>query len=397
MSSALSEAERFHRLWLIRSENIGPRTFRLLLRRFGSAQAALEALPSLTENTKPIRLAPRDDIAREMEALQRRGIRLLAMDEPGYPPLLAVCDDAPPLLSVQGRLEALQRPMVSIVGSRNASAAGLAFTDQLTRGLGRAGYVIVSGLARGIDARAHRASLQSGTVAVLPGGHAAIYPSEHEELAEQIAENGAIISEMPLGWEPRGRDFPRRNRIVASLSLGTIVVEAARRSGSLITAKFAGERGREVFAVPGSPLDPRAEGPNDLLRHGAALCASVEDVTQVLDTLRDRAPGGDLFTRPTLTFDLETEEPRRDVSAGAAMPAAPDLPSETVSPVRDDGADPVQSIRALLGPAPISVDELVRSARLPARDVQTLLFELELAGEVERHGGNLVSIITKKP
>ncbi|MBV9395760.1 MAG: DNA-protecting protein DprA, partial [Methylobacteriaceae bacterium] len=306
MNSAprLSDEQRLDWLQLIRSENIGPRTFRTLLNRFGGAAAALQALPELIRrNTsgRSIKMASRAEVEEEMTAAAALGVRFIALGEPDYPPPLRAIDAAPPLIAVRGQARALAEPAVAIVGSRNASAAGLAFTDRLARGLGRTGFVIVSGLARGIDLAAHRATLESGTIAVLAGGHGRPYPAEHAPLLDEIAEKGATVSEMPLNWEPRGRDFPRRNRIVSGLSLGTVVVEAARRSGSLITARFASDQGREVFAVPGSPLDPRSEGTNDLLREGATLCTRVEDVESVLAPLLGRRPD-DLFT--------ESEPPR---------------------------------------------------------------------------------------
>jgi DNA processing protein len=218
-------------------------------------------------------------------------VRFVAIGEPDYPPLLAEIDSAPPLLACRGRIAALHQPAAAVVGSRNASAAGLTFADRLARGLGRAGYVVVSGLARGIDQRAHAASLETGAVGVLAGGHAKPYPGEAVPLIERMVEFGAVVSEMPIGQEPRGRDFPRRNRIVSGLALATIVVEAARGSGSLITARLALEQNRQVFAVPGSPLDPRAEGTNDLLKQGATICTCVEDVAATLEPMRPR----DLF------------------------------------------------------------------------------------------------------
>ncbi|MGO9757544.1 MAG: DNA-processing protein DprA, partial [Roseiarcus sp.] len=289
----LSDAERFDWLRLIRSENVGPRTFGALINHYGGAGAALAALPDLARRggaARQIRVATTGEIEREMTAAREAGVRFVALGEPEYPPALRHIDSAPPLLALRGREEALQRPAVAIVGSRNASAAGLTFTERLARGLGAAGYVIVSGLARGVDQRAHAASLGSGTIGVLAGGHARPYPPEAAPLIARIVEAGAVVSEMPLEWEPRGRDFPRRNRLVSGLALGAVIVEAARNSGSLITARFAAEQNREVFAVPGSPLDPRAEGTNDLLREGANLCARIEDVLAVLEPIRARNP-----------------------------------------------------------------------------------------------------------
>ena len=277
---------------------------------------------------------------------------------------LARIDDAPPLIAVQGNRAIFARPLVAIVGSRNASAAGMKFADRLARELGTAGYGIASGLARGIDAAAHRASLATGTIAVLAGGHARIYPPEHVDLLHSILDQGAAISEMPLEWEPRARDFPRRNRLISGLSAGVVIVEAARRSGSLITARMAGEQGREVFAVPGSPLDPRAEGTNGLLKQGAIMVTETADVLSAL--------------APILGRDLDTpmEEPE---------PIGP--------PEREPGADERSRIVGLLGPAPCSVDDLVRMSAASPAIVRVVLLELELAGRIERHGGGLVSLV----
>ena len=277
----------------------------------------------------------------------------------------------------------MQQPAVAIVGSRNASAAGLAFADRLARGLGQAGYVVVSGLARGIDQRAHVASLETGTIAVLAGGHAKPYPPEAAPLLPRIAENGAILTEMPIAWEPRGRDFPRRNRIVSGLALGVVIVEAARGSGSLITARLAAEQGREVLAAPGSPLDPRAEGTNDLLRDGATLCARVEDALNALEPLRARGSVGRM-EESRLGDNLWLDEP---VDAG-----------ETASTERDDSDATATGARvaALLGPAPVSINELARVANADVRSVRAALIELELAGRIERSGGDRVALLTER-
>ena len=316
------------------------------------------------------RICSREDAEKELEAARGRGIELLGLGEPDYPQRLQMIDDAPPLIAVRGAPEILNRPLVAIVGSRNASAAGMRFADKLARDLGEAGYGIVSGLARGIDAAAHRASLAAGTVAVLAGGHERIYPAEHVELLEQIVENGAAISEMPLAWEPRARDFPRRNRLISGLSLGVVIVEAARRSGSLITARLAGEQGREVFAVPGSPLDPRAEGTNGLLKQGATLVTEADDVIAVLVPILGR------------DMDRSAEHLEQAPEDDAAMQA---------------GAEPAENDRArivsLLGPTPAAIDDLVRLSRTSPAIVRTVLLELEIAGRLERHGGTLVSLI----
>ncbi|MBK9082802.1 MAG: DNA-protecting protein DprA [Rhizobiales bacterium] len=399
----LSQAQRRDWLRLIRSENVGPRTFRALLNRMGGAAAALAALPELSRKSgKPVRVAPLDEIEREMEAAERLGVAFVGMGEPDYPESLRAIADAPPLMAVRGQIATLRRPMVAIVGSRNASAVGLAMAERLAHGLGEAGYVVVSGLARGVDARAHRASLERGGVGVLAGGHRRIYPSEHVDLADALAGSGALVSEMPLDWEARGRDFPRRNRIVSGLSLGVIVVEAARRSGSLITARFAAEQGREVFAVPGSPLDPRAEGPNDLIADGATMCRSLDDVIRVLDAMRGR-PQEDLFAEGAPLADSEPLWDELDLSDAAAAPRASlefefdepavvmarEAPRET-----SRGMDARAALLALLGPAPISVDELLRLAELPAPVARAALVELELDGRALRHDGGLVSLAT---
>jgi DNA processing protein len=397
----LSDEQRLDWLRLIRSESIGPRTFRALLNQFGGAAAALDALPGLVRRRgrSGLKMTSRAEAERETEHAARLGIRFIALGEPDYPRTLQAIETAPPLLAVRGSAAVLSRPTVAIVGSRNASAAGLAFTERLSRDLGTAGYVVVSGLARGIDARAHKAALATGTVAVLAGGHDRIYPTENVPLLDRIlAEGGAVVSEMPLEWEPRGRDFPRRNRIVSGLSYGVVVMEAARRSGSLITASFALEQGREVFAMPGSPLDPRAEGANDLIRGGATLCGSVEHVTSVLAPLI----GTDLERKPEArepASRVYDEEPLWDelgpIKGMAAevgpAPYAPAFPDEEGA-VGNPGDDR-SVVTQLLGPAPVSVDELARQSGLPIRTIHMTLLELELAGRIERHGGNAVSIV----
>ena len=284
----LTDAERIDRLRLIRSDNIGPRTFRSLVHHFGSARAALERLPDLARRggaLKPQRICGEADARAELEASAKLGVRLIAPGEDGYPPRLAMLDDAPPLLAVRGIRDVLMRPMIAIVGSRNASAAGLKFASLLARDLSDAGFVIASGLARGIDQAAHRASIEGGTVAVLAGGHDKIYPPEHVDLLTALLSQGAAISEMPLGYVARAHDFPRRNRLISGAALGVVVVEAALRSGSLITARIATEQGREVFAVPGSPLDPRAAGTNDLIKQGATLTTEASDVIQAVEPI----------------------------------------------------------------------------------------------------------------
>jgi DNA processing protein len=367
INKSLTDAERLNRLRLIRSDNVGPRTFSSLLQHFGNARAALERLPDLARRggaDRAARICSEEDARAELAASQRLGVSLLAPGEAGYPPRLAMLDDAPPLLGVRGAPEASMRPMIAIVGSRNASGAGLKFAGQLARDLGEAGFVIVSGLARGIDQAAHRATIQSGTVAVLAGGHDKIYPPEHEDLLAAIIEaEGAAISEMPLGHVPRARDFPRRNRLISGSALGVVVVEAAHRSSSLITARMAAEQGREVFAVPGSPLDPRAAGANDLIKQGATLVTEAADVIHAVEPIMERP----------VAFPLS--EPDGERLAG------------------DPQADERARITSLLGPSPVSIDDLIRMAGTSPAIVRTVLLELELAGRLERHGGGLVSLI----
>jgi DNA processing protein len=286
-----NDAERIDWLRLIRSQNVGPRTFRTLLKHCGSAGVALDRLPEFARRggaSGTPRICSRADAERELKAAAAMGVSLVALGEPAYPLRLQMIDDAPPLLAVRGQSSALAMSMVAIVGARNASAAGVKFAERIARELGEAGFGIASGLARGIDAGAHRASLKTGTIAAMAGGHDHIYPPEHGPLAEAILAAGALISEMPLGWEPRARDFPRRNRLISGLAVGVVIVEAAHRSGSLITARMAAEQGREVFAVPGSPLDPRAAGTNDLIKQGAALVTDASDVISAIQPILER-------------------------------------------------------------------------------------------------------------
>lgn len=396
----LSDAQRFDWLRLIRSENVGPRTFRALVNHAGGAKAALEALPDLARKgglRRDIRIAAAPEVERELELARKLGVRFVALGEPEYPPALRASEEAPPpILAFKGREEALQQPAIAIVGSRNASAAGLAFADRLARGLGQAGYVVISGLARGIDLRAHVASLETGTVGVLAGGHARIYPPEAVPIAPRISEHGAIVSEMPIEWEPRGRDFPRRNRIVSGMSLGVVVVEAARGSGSLITAKFALDQNREVFAVPGSPLDPRAEGANDLLRDGARLCARIDDVLNVLDPVRAQDPFAIFREDPVEASEpLWGELPLLGVDPELAPRARPaqaldEAPAGSFGLSEEDA---VAEVERLLGPSPISLDELAAVSGLPLRQVRVAVMELDLAGRIEHSGGERVALL----
>ncbi len=398
---ALSDRQRFDWLRLIRTESVGPRTFCTLVNRFGSAGAALAALPDLARAAgRPVNIPSVAAIEREMEQARRLGVRFVALGEGAYPRALAACRDTPPLLAVRGQLAVLSKPMVALVGSRNASGLGLKFTEKLARELGEAGFVVVSGLARGIDTAAHRASLATGTVAALAGGHGQIYPPQNEPLVEDLIATGAAVSELPFTMEPRARDFPRRNRIVAGLSLGVVVVEAAARSGSLITARLANEEGRTVFAVPGSPLDPRAEGTNQLIHAGARLCRSAEDViSELAAQVEPGPPAGGLFEAPGpdrrpaedapdeldwLLAGQPAGTPSRDGvkdhdrdSSAVAHAPTPEAPEGTLRPVREVLLD-------LLGAAALGIDDLARHSALGVRVVQGELVELEMDGLVRR-------------
>ena len=365
----LTDEQRLDWLRLIRSQNVGPRTFRALVNHFGGARAALEALPSLARRggaSTTTQIYSQADAEREIAAAKKLGVAFVALGEGAYPSRLQMIDDAPPLVAIRGHMQALALPMVAIVGSRNASGAGLKFTQRIARELGEAGFAVVSGLARGIDAAAHGASLATGTIAVLAGGHDRVYPPEHTGLLDAILPAGAALSEMPFGWEPRARDFPRRNRLISGLSLGVVVVEAAKRSGSLITARFAAEQGREVFAVPGSPLDPRAEGTNGLIKQGVTPVTETSDIVSVLQPIMQEK-------------ELPAREPERRAEQAGGEDAEP-------------AADERARIVGLLGPAPVSIDDLVRLSNSSPAVVRMVLLELEIAGRLERHGGGLVSL-----
>jgi DNA processing protein len=394
--SRLTDQQRFDWLRLTRSENVGPRTFRALVTNCGGVAAALKALPELARRggaKRPIRIASVEEVEKELIAARRLGVRFVALCEPDYPPVLQEIDSAPPVLALRGQAAVLRKAAVAIVGSRNASAAGLTFAERLARGLGQAGYVIVSGLARGIDQRAHVASLETGAIGVLAGGHGKPYPSEAVPLMERMVESGAVLSEMPVEWEPRGRDFPRRNRIVSGLALGVVVVEAARGSGSLITAQFALEQNRQIFAVPGSPLDPRAQGTNDLLKQGASICTNADDVLTALEPVRSDTmsfmreasgePGEPLWGEQALYGVDPQSTPRTRV--GDEFDDASGAPYSTA----DEAEVARERIVALLGPSPITLDELVRAAEASARTVRVALLELEVAGRVEYSGDRI--------
>jgi DNA processing protein len=371
-TARLDDTQRLACLRLIRSENVGPVTFRALINHFGGAEQALAALPDLSRRGgrgRPIRLCPREDAEAELAAASRTGAVPIFTIEPGYPAALAVTDAPPPLLYVKGDVALLHCPIVGLVGSRQASGAGQKLARQLAAELGAAGFVIASGLARGIDAAAHQAAMNTGTIAILAGGIDVIYPPEHAELQRLIGERGCLVTEQPPGFQPRGPDFPRRNRIIAGLSLGVVVVEAARRSGSLITARMAAEQGREVFAVPGHPLDPRAEGTNRLIKDGASIVTEAADVIHALQPIAGMRRDGAATRRPPETL----------------VPARPEPP-----PIVAD--DDRSRVAATLGPAPVNVDEIARATGLSIRAVHAILLELALAGRIEHHGAQLVSL-----
>ncbi|HXF55027.1 MAG TPA: DNA-processing protein DprA [Hyphomicrobiaceae bacterium] len=365
--AVLDDAQRLACLRLVRSENVGPVTFRALINHYGGAAQALAALPELARRGgrgRPSRICSAAAAEEELAAAHKAGAQPVFTIEPGYPAPLAFLDDAPPMLYVKGDARLLNRPVVALVGSRDASAAGQRLARQLAGGISAAGYVVASGLARGIDAQAHLAALDGGTVAVLAGGIDVVYPPEHRSLQEVIAQRGCLLTEQPPGFVPRAQDFPRRNRILSGISLAVVVVEATRRSGSLITARFAGEQGREVMAVPGHPLDPRAEGTNRLIKDGATLVTSAEDILQALSCPAP-APALKEPVVPEVVTEAQGEQP---------------------------AADAHDRIIRALGPAPVDVNELARAADLPIRAVQVALMELALAGRIELHGAHLVSL-----
>lgn len=367
----LSDDQRVSWLRLIRAENVGPATFRSLINHFGSAEAALDALPALARrggSAKVIAIPSVAEAEGEIARTLAHGARIVAIAEDSYPTYLRQIAAPPPLVTIRGGSHPLfRRPTTAIVGSRNASLAGHKMAERIGRGLGAAGFVVVSGLARGIDGAAHRAALETGTVAVIAGGIDHVYPEEHGPLMEEIvSRGGAILTEMPFGWVPRAKDFPRRNRIVSGMSLGVVVVEAAARSGTLHTARYALDQGREVFAVPGSPLDPRAEGTNKLIRDGATLTRSADDVIAVL--------------RPMLEDDVPSLLELREESGKEAT-------SDTIS--QQSRAAVIEA----LGPTPIPMDDIISHTGLSSSVVAVILLELDLAGRIERHGSQLVSLL----
>jgi len=358
-----SSQDQFDRLRLIRSPNIGPVSYRQLISRFGSARAALAALPGIVirGGGKRAEIADAAAIEREMKAVAAAGARYLFLDDAEYPELLSHIDNAPPVLTYKGKLELLSRPSVAMVGARNASAGACRFARQLAYELGQGGFTVISGLARGIDTAAHAGSLESGTVAVIAGGIDVVYPPENRDLQEAIAETGLLIAEQPPATEPRARHFPYRNRIIAGLAMGTVVVEAAPKSGSLITARLAAEAGREVMAVPGSPLDPRSHGCNQLIREGATLVQNAVEIAELVRPLDSRLVRRSLaVTHPTLD---------------------------------DGGESDRRAVIDLMGMTYVSVDELVRQSGSSQSVVQMVLLEIELAGKLERGAGGKVRLV----
>jgi DNA processing protein len=366
---SLDEKEKIAWLRLIRTENIGPITFYSLLQNFGSAQKAIAALPTLSRKggrLKDLKLCGEDTAIAEMEALQALGGRMIFAAEEIYPLALSAIEDAPPVLSVLGNPKLLNLPCIGIVGARNASLNGRKFTEKLSKDLGNAGQIVVSGLARGIDAAAHTGAIATGTVACVAGGVDNIYPPENMKLHQQIKEEGCIVAESPLGMEPMAKHFPKRNRVISGLSAGVVVVEATVKSGSLITARMAAEQGRDVYAIPGHPFDPRAAGPNKLIQDGATL---VLDANDILQNLADFSGTRQNLNEP---FQASWE---------------PEILSE------NDGEEVRDRILQNLSSTPVAVDELVRSCHLTIPAVQMVLLELEIAGRVQRLPGNRIVLL----
>lgn len=377
MQPILDDEQRIAWLRLARSERIGPVTFSNLINRFGSAEAALNALPEISMQARGKslpRICTRAEAQKELQDAAKLGIRHVAYGESDYSSLLRTIEDKPPFLLVQGKLDFHAKPVVALVGSRNASVAGQKMATMLASGLGELGFVIASGLARGIDTAAHKASLKTGTIAVLAGGHNNLYPPENKGLAKEILENGgAVVSTMPPNFEPRGQDFPRRNRIISGLSYGTCVVEAAKQSGSLITARLANEQGRMVFGIPGSPLDPRAEGANKLIRDGAVLARNAQDIYDDIKAMLGEPEGVD--SSGQTNFRLEAHYGDDDFIPEVSSKSAQDV------------------ILSQLSLTPVLIDDVIAYSGLPTSDVLSALCDLEIAGVVIRSDGNRISVI----
>lgn len=357
-------AERRARLRLARTQSVGPLTYARLIEEYGSAAEALDALPSRAKaaGRSDFNLWTEDAAQREIDKTEAFGAQIILSGEEGFPELLAALGPPPPLVITKGNPEICRKPTVAMVGARNASAAAIRLANDIARNLGEAGWVVVSGLARGVDAAAHSGALATGTIGVIAGGIDNIYPPQNEDLYRDIAAQGLILTESSIGYEPRARDFPKRNRLITGLALGVVVVEAAQKSGSLISARTALEQGREVMAIPGSPLDPRSRGSNGLIRSGAAL---VENADDIIEILRPMGPiQTDLF-RETFT-DFHSDE-------------AENIPDEAI-----------QRLVSLVSPVPVSVPDLAKAANLPLRNCASLLVELELSGQIQSLPGGLV-------
>lgn len=394
-TSSLSDAQRLEHLRLARSEGIGPITYRQLLERFGSAKAAFEALPDLAKRGgRRHQIVPCSKTRAEAEIaeLDKLGAHYIVLGEPDYPLALAAIEDAPPVITWRGRIDLLERPCVALVGARNASANGRKIAQDMARDLATAGCSVVSGLARGIDSAAHLGALQAldqgpettgGTIAVIAGGIDVLYPPENGPLFERLGRNGLVIAELPPGTEPLARFFPRRNRIISGLSQAVVVIEAALKSGSLITARLALDQGREVMAVPGSPLDPRCRGSNHLIREGAML---VEEATHVLEVIETSLPQpGFDRTRPLARDLVNISATPRTVTVDAA---------QSIENMSESDEDRVRrAVLSQLGPSPVGVDELRRQCQCSGPALGLVLLELDLAGRLERHPGNRVSLI----
>ncbi|WP_455475108.1 DNA-processing protein DprA [Bartonella sp. B30(2025)] len=381
----LTDRQRLNWLRLMRSENIGAVSFRNLIDHYKSAENALEALPELSRKGglgRPIKVATLEDAEKEMQEAERLNVRFVGIGEPDYPAFLKVTESSPPLIAIKGDCSIFQKPSVGIVGSRNASAAGKKLTAQFAHFLGNAGFTIISGLARGIDSVAHQSSLQTGTVAVMAGGINHIYPPENQKLYENIINNGgAIISEMPISWKPRAPDFPRRNRIIAGLSLGLLVAEAALRSGSLITARQAAELGRLVFALPNSPLDPRSIGTNNLIKNGALLTTHPSDIVETLTPL----------TQNTRDFQLDFFK-KPNFSQFQELSQSPLYPKNNTPPPPGNDEERA-AVLSSLSTTPIDLDTLSSHSGVSLQNLYLLLVELDLAGKLIRHAGGYVSLL----
>lgn len=376
--------EQFATFRLMRTPNIGPITYHKLIQKYKSAQNAIDALPDFSRNRqKPLIVATRSEAEDEIAKVQDFGAELLFHDDDLYPPLLTQIHDAPPVLTYKGNINVLRQDICGIVGARNASLSGIEMTKRISSALGQAGYAIASGLARGIDTIAHEQTYQTGTIAVVAGGVDVIYPSENTDLYHTLQEQGCIIAESPFGCEPQARHFPKRNRIISGLSRAVLVIEAALKSGSLITAQQAADQGRDVFAIPGSPMDPRAAGTNKLLQDGAYLTTCAQDMIDILgrQTIRpvpqkQKQTNTDLFTMP----------PEK------AVENKPENSPKSQNP-KSEGDNLSKELLSLLSHTPVDIDLLIRQSGHAAADVQTILLELELSGHIEKHPGNKVNLI----